>query len=127
MTTKALFRAEDIEGIQFQTGRKFELIRGELYEATNGYRDAQVVTNIASLLGAWESHAGLGDVLVSAGFTLERNPDTVRGPDVSFVRKGAFRMALPPAATPRSVRTPRSRSVRPTTPGPSWSPRRKSI
>jgi len=79
------------------------------------------------LLGAWESHAGLGDVLVSAGFTLERNPDTVRGPDVSFVRKGAFRMALPPAATPRSVRTPRSRSVRPTTPGPSWSPRRKSI
>jgi Uma2 family endonuclease len=28
---------------------------------------------------------GLGTVLVEAGFVLQRGPDTVRGPDVSFV------------------------------------------
>ena len=29
----------------------------------------------------------LGDVVVESGYKLESNPDTVRGPDVSFVRR----------------------------------------
>lgn len=39
---------------------------------------------------SWRRQTKAGDVLSDAGFTLERNPDTVRGPDVSFVRKGRF-------------------------------------
>ena len=32
MAVKALFAAEDLDGIQQLTGKKYELIRGELYE-----------------------------------------------------------------------------------------------
>src|SRR5579883_212813 len=90
MATKALFRAEDLEGIQSKTGRKYELVRGELYEVVTGYRHGQIVTRIARRVDVWCEQAQAGDVLSDAGFTLERNPDTVRGPDVSFVRKGRF-------------------------------------
>lgn len=90
MATKALFRAEDLEGIQSKTGRKFELVRGELYEMVTGYRHGQVVAQITFLMQSWRMRTRAGDVLSDAGFTLERNPDTVRGPDVSFVRKGRF-------------------------------------
>ncbi|MHB8618088.1 MAG: Uma2 family endonuclease [Chloroflexota bacterium] len=89
MLTRARFSAEDLERIQATTGRDYELIQGELFEmAPVGYRHAQVVVRIAYLLERWNEQAGLGDVLVEAGFTLERHPDTVRGPDVSFVRAG---------------------------------------
>ena len=100
MATKALFRAEDLEGIQSKTGRKYELVRGELYEVVTGYRHGQVVTSIAFLLEAWRRRTAAGDVLTEAGYTLERNPDTVRGPDVSFVRKGRFPSGPPARGFP---------------------------
>jgi Uma2 family endonuclease len=90
MATKALFRAEELETIQSDTGRKFELVRGELYEMVTGYRHGQLVPELAFLLASWRKQTRAGDVLSDAGFTLERNPDTVRGPNVSFVRKGRF-------------------------------------
>jgi len=96
MATKALFRAEDLEGIQSKTGRRYELVRGELYEVVTGYRHGQVVIQIGWLLQTWRHQTQAGDILADAGFTLERNPDTVRGPDVSFVRKGRF-----PAGPPK--------------------------
>lgn len=46
---------------------------------------AQVQARVITLLDAWVRSRGLGQVLGDAGFLLARNPDTVRGPDVSFV------------------------------------------
>src|SRR5690349_2721374 len=88
MATKALFRAEDLEGVQSLTGRKYELVRGELFEVVTTLRHGQVMTRIARKLDEWNDRATAGLITADGGFRLERNPDTVRGPDVSFVRKG---------------------------------------
>jgi Uma2 family endonuclease len=88
MAVKALFTAEDLDGIQRLTGKKYELIRGELYEVTTAPRANFVTVEIIRLLGNWNERARAGNVGGDIGFTLERNPDTVRAPDVCFVRKG---------------------------------------
>src|SRR5690349_13790109 len=88
MATKALFRAEDIEGIQSLTGRKYELVRGELFEVVTTWRHGRITGRIFRLLDEWNDRARVGEVATDGGFKLENDPDTVRGPDVSFVRKG---------------------------------------
>lgn len=89
MATKVLFRAEDLEELQERRqGRRLELIRGELYETTVTIRHTEVQAQIIYLLKKWNETARGGRVLGEAGFTLERSPDTVRAPDVCFIRKG---------------------------------------
>ncbi|HLG71608.1 MAG TPA: Uma2 family endonuclease [Chloroflexota bacterium] len=88
MAVKALFTAEDLDGIQRLTGKKYELIRGELYEVTTAPRANFVTAEIIGLLRDWNRRARAGNVGGDIGFTLERHPDTVRAPDVCFVRKG---------------------------------------
>jgi Uma2 family endonuclease len=88
MATKALFRAEDILGIQSLTGRRYELVRGQLIEMVTSIRHGSVTGRIFRVVDVWNDDAEAGIVMTDAGFHLERNPDTVRGPDVSFVRKG---------------------------------------
>jgi Uma2 family endonuclease len=88
MATRALFRAEDLDGIQSLTGRKYELVRGELFEVVTTLRHGMVTGEIYAVVRAWNRRAKAGIVVTDGGFHLERNPDTVRGPDVSFVRKG---------------------------------------
>ena len=88
MATKVLFRAEDLEGMEQRLGRRLELIRGELYETTVTVRHTATQIRISFLLEKWNESARAGNVLGEAGFTLERSPDTVRAPDVCFVRKG---------------------------------------
>ena len=46
----------------------------------------RVAALIASRLIVFTEPRGLGVVTVETGFVLEREPDTMRGPDVSFVR-----------------------------------------
>ena len=50
MVTKALFRAEDLEGIQSLTGRKYELVRGELFEVVTTLRRGDVMIEIGALV-----------------------------------------------------------------------------
>ncbi len=89
MLTKALFRSEDLLWIQARTGKNYELIRGELFEVSPAsWRHGQVALRTGQLIANWNDQAQLGEVAVEGGFTLERDPDTVRGPDVSFVLKG---------------------------------------
>jgi|SRR5579885_8863 len=88
MAVKALFTAEDLDGIQRLTGKKYELIRGELYEVTTAPRANFVTHEISWLLETWNKRARAGNVGGDIGFTLERDPDTVRAPDVCFIRKG---------------------------------------
>lgn len=71
-------------------GRFFELKRGEVIEILppgkfHGFLCANICENIARLLGKYVTEQGRGYVCGNdAGVILERNPDTVRGPDVSY-------------------------------------------
>lgn len=89
MATKALLTSEELERIQAATGKNYELVRGELYEVMPpNFRHGQIAGEIHALIRDWSRRTQAGSVTVESGFTLERRPDTVRGPDVSFVAKG---------------------------------------
>ncbi len=88
MLTKALLTSEDLERVQSATGKNYELIRGELFEVMPATpRHHQIAFQTGRLLKNWNDIAKAG-VVGAGGYTLERRPDTVRGPDVSFISKG---------------------------------------
>jgi Uma2 family endonuclease len=69
------------------TGKRRELICGEVVETMPpGGRHGAVALRLSAQLLAWADRGAHGYVAVESGFILRRNPDTVRGPDVSFVR-----------------------------------------
>ena len=62
-----------------------ELIRGELVEEMpSGFRHGKFVLRLGALLLAFVGPRRLGTLVVESGVWIERNPDTVRGPDVAF-------------------------------------------
>jgi Uma2 family endonuclease len=70
-------------------GWRYELRQGELIRMPPGNpRHGSRMRRFGARLGAYVDTNDLGDVLVGdPGFTLQRGPDTVRGPDVAFIRK----------------------------------------
>jgi hypothetical protein len=76
-----------------------ELVRGELREmAPPGAEHGVVVARLAWRLVQYVQDKDLGVVLVGdVGFQLASDPDTVRGPDLAFVRKDR----IPPGGIPR--------------------------
>jgi Uma2 family endonuclease len=63
-----------------------ELVDGEVhYTMPVGGKHGVYAVNIATELRIWAKKAG-GAVGVESGFYLKRNPDTVRSPDVFYVR-----------------------------------------
>jgi Uma2 family endonuclease len=66
-----------------------ELIYGELVRMSYASFDqGEIALRIGRLLGNFVEEHDLGVVLaVGTGFVLERDPDLVRAPDASFVRK----------------------------------------
>ena len=66
-------------------GSKQELVKGEIFEMppVKG-RHGIIQLEIGSILRAHVKPKRLGWVAVESGTILERDPDTVRGPDVSF-------------------------------------------
>src|ERR1043165_1921410 len=68
-------------------GMRHELVRGELTTMVPpGIEHGEIALAIGAELRAFVKQHGLGRAYVETGYVLERNPDTVRGPDVSFVR-----------------------------------------
>jgi len=66
-----------------------ELVRGELVMMMPpGGRHGQLAVLLARELSAFVEARSLGTVLAETGFVLSRDPDTVRAPDVAFVRRG---------------------------------------
>jgi Uma2 family endonuclease len=63
-----------------------ELVRGvpRISEPPGGVH-GRLAMKLAARLDEHVSRLGLGTVLVEAGYVLQRTPDTVRGPDVSFL------------------------------------------
>ena len=69
-------------------GYQYELVRGELRRLPcAGFRASNIAARIAMRIGAYAEAHGLGEITVAdGGYVLERGPDTVRAPDVAFVR-----------------------------------------
>jgi len=68
-------------------GMKHELVEGVLLTmAPPGWDHGDIAAEIAMQMRAFVKARRLGKVVVETGFILKRDPDTVRGPDVSFVQ-----------------------------------------
>lgn len=87
MTTAAkLFTAEDL--LDMPGSKYLELYEGELTEVSPANaRHGDVAGQIAMVLRQYVKPRNLGAVLVEGGFILHRHPDTVLGPDVSFIEQ----------------------------------------
>jgi Uma2 family endonuclease len=74
------------ELFQYPDSKYCELVRGvpRVSEPPGGLH-GRIAAGIVARLGHHVERLGLGTVLVAAGYVLRRGPDTVRGPDVSFV------------------------------------------
>jgi Uma2 family endonuclease len=72
-----------------EDGFRYELIRGELRRSDlNGAEHGRVALTVAVALDAYIRVHRLGTAYAAGtGFQLAVNPDTVRAPDVAFVRK----------------------------------------
>ncbi|MBV9497415.1 MAG: Uma2 family endonuclease [Acidobacteria bacterium] len=66
---------------------RYELVRGEVRRTPPPRRQrSRIATKIIARLGPWIDERKLGEVYAAVGFLLSQRPDTVRSPDVSFVR-----------------------------------------
>ena len=87
MPDPALLTAEDLVRLQ-PPDKRTELVRGRMIvREPAGVRHGDVAMTIAARLHAFVHANSLGRILAAeTGFTLFTNPDTVRAPDVAFVR-----------------------------------------
>ncbi len=88
MTTTAtkLITADELLAL-YSKGVRGELIRGELCETMpSGGKHGEVVVKIVFFLSSFVIPRRLGRLAASdSGVLLERNPDTVREPDIAFI------------------------------------------
>jgi Uma2 family endonuclease len=92
-TTKRMTAEEFYEFVHRpeNVDRCFELVRGEVIEVSRPTRPHGVVcVRVGRLLDAYAEQRGSGYVTSNdSGVILEREPDTVRGPDVAFYEDAA--------------------------------------
>ena len=68
--------------------RRYELVDGRVVPMSPvGLQHGQVVVRLCVLLGQHVRGKSLGVVGTEVGFELARHPDTVRAPDVAFIRQ----------------------------------------
>lgn len=80
-----LLTAEDLLRLPGD-GHHYELVRGKLVEMTPpGGQRGRIASRLDRRLGEFVDRHALGEVMVETGFCLECAPDTVRGPDISFL------------------------------------------
>ena len=87
MTAPALLTAEDLAQVRLPDKRT-ELVRGHMVvREPAGFRHGDIAMTIALAIGQFLRGHGSGRLLAAeTGFVLATDPDTVRAPDVAFVR-----------------------------------------
>jgi Uma2 family endonuclease len=90
-SVEPLLTAEQYARLPDDPAWRDELVRGRLVREP---RPGNVHGRIQARLGGWleryVSERGLGYVTVASGYLLEREPDTVRGPDIAFVARSRY-------------------------------------
>ena len=97
--TTQLMTAEEL--IKLPSGKfRYELVKGELITMSpSGSEHGATVINLTLSLGVHVKTNNLGVVFgAETGFKLASNPDTVRAPDIAFVR----RERIPQTGIPKS-------------------------
>jgi Uma2 family endonuclease len=86
--TRTILTAEEfLQLCANQEATRYELVRGELVEMPPvGDIHADTAAELTARLRPFVLQHRLGRVFVELGFCLECRPDTVRAPDVSFIR-----------------------------------------
>jgi Uma2 family endonuclease len=70
-----------------ENGMQHALVRGEVHETMPpGGRYGLIAAILSMVLRLWAQQGTHGCVGVESGFLLTRAPDTIRGPDVFFIR-----------------------------------------
>lgn len=105
-------------------GYRAELVRGSVVrEPQPGYRHGNIQTRLAAILIRHIDAHGLDlSCLGPTGFVIERDPPTVRGPDLAVLRGTRCRLLTIPGSS-KAPRTWPSRSRRLRTPPPKSTPR----
>ena len=87
-TERRIITAEELFSMP-DDGYRYELVRGELRKmAPTGGEHGDISSNIHLNLGPHVRANNLGRTRIAeSGFVLERDPDSVRAPDVAFVRR----------------------------------------
>ena len=86
--TTASRRVTAEELLAMPRGEPCELIAGEIVMMTPpGCEHGDIVGTIVTLLRTHAAKSRLGKVFAEVGFVIARDPDTVRAPDVAFVRR----------------------------------------
>lgn len=87
MSTHQLVTAEELERMSTLDG-DYELVRGKLVPVNPpGPIQGHLAIRIGGALDTFVRARRLGTVHVETGYILARGPDTVRGPDVSFLTR----------------------------------------
>lgn len=108
---------EALPWLEPEEGRS-ELVAGTLVkEPPSGVGHGGIAAEVAALLHPFVRERGLGRVFVETGYVLASDPDTVRGPDVSFV--SARRLATGARRGPYLVGAP-DLAVEVVSPGDGW-------
>ena len=84
----ALMTADELLDVRIPD-KRVELVRGRLVvREPAGLRHGRVAMELARLLANYVGDRGIGRVYAAeTGFTVARDPDTVRAPDVAFIRR----------------------------------------
>lgn len=92
-TTTHIMTAEELANLPDEPLRH-ELIKGELLTMPlPKYQHGRVSANLTMLLWQHVKANRLGEVCTESGYKLESDPDTVLGPDVSFVARDRFSLS----------------------------------
>lgn len=68
-------------------GYRYELVEGRLIRMSPvSFDHGRIVVHLAARLHGFLQDNPLGEVVTDVGFTLRTNPDTVRGPDIAFLK-----------------------------------------
>ncbi len=85
-TQKTLLTAEEFYFFCCRNDGCYELVDGEILELPySNDEQGEIVVNVGTAFKGYSRQRGVGEARVETGYRLRTGPDTVRGPDVSFV------------------------------------------